>query len=44
MTGGTSQGVLPYFLRVGSNGKGSFAEALAAALGHYAIVFAAEGV
>jgi putative DNA primase/helicase len=42
MTGGTSEDVLPYFFGVGSNGKSSFAEALAAALGDYAIVFAPE--
>ena len=43
MTGGTSEDVLPYFFGVGSNGKSSFAEALAAALGDYAIVFRARG-
>ena len=42
LTGGTSEDVLPYFFGVGSNGKSSFAEALAAALGDYAIVFAPE--
>jgi P4 family phage/plasmid primase-like protien len=42
VTGATSEDVLPYFFGVGSNGKSSFAEALAAALGDYAMVFAPE--
>jgi P4 family phage/plasmid primase-like protien len=42
VTGETSEDVLPYFCGVGSNGKSSFAEALVAALGDYAMVFAPE--
>jgi putative DNA primase/helicase len=41
-TGMTSEDILPYFFGVGSNGKSSFAEALTAALGDYALVFAPE--
>ena len=41
-TGVTSEDILPYFFGVGSNGKSSFAEALTAALGDYALVFAPE--
>ena len=41
-TGDTREDVLPYFFGVGSNGKSSFAEALVAALGDYAMVFAPE--
>lgn len=41
-TGVTSEDVLPYLFGVGSNGKSSFAEALAAALGDYALIFAPE--
>src|SRR5438309_3949053 len=42
MTGVASEDVLPYFFGVGSNGKSSFAETLAAALGDYAMVFTPE--
>ena len=38
----TSEDILPYLFGVGSNGKSSFAEALTAALGDYALVFAPE--
>ena len=41
-TGQTSEDILPYLIGVGSNGKSSFAEALTAALGDYALVFAPE--
>lgn len=41
-TGVTSEDILPYLFGVGSNGKSSFAEALTAALGDYALVFAPE--
>src|SRR5206468_5984324 len=41
-TGVTSEDVLPYFFGVGSNAKSSFAEALAAGLGDYALIFAPE--
>ena len=41
-TGMTGEDILPYFFGVGSNGKSSFAEALTAALGDYALVFAPE--
>ena len=41
-TGVTSEDILPYFFGVGSNGKSSLAEALTAALGDYALVFAPE--
>jgi putative DNA primase/helicase len=41
-TGVTSEDILPYFFGVGSNSKSSFAEALTAALGDYALVFAPE--
>jgi putative DNA primase/helicase len=41
-TGATSEDILPYLFGVGSNGKSSFAEALTAALGDYALVFAPE--
>lgn len=42
LTGDVREDVLPYFFGVGSNGKSSFAEALVAALGDYAIVFSPE--
>jgi putative DNA primase/helicase len=41
-TGSTSEDVLAYLFGIGSNGKGSFAEAVAHTLGDYAKMFAAE--
>jgi putative DNA primase/helicase len=41
-TGVTTEDILPYLFGVGSNGKSSFTEALTAALGDYALVFAPE--
>ena len=41
-TGVTTEDVLAYLFGIGANGKGSFAEAIAAALGDYAKVFAPE--
>jgi len=41
-TGVTTEDILPYLFGVGSNGKSSFTEALSAALGDYALVFAPE--
>ena len=41
-TGVTTEDVLVYLFGIGANGKGSFAEAIASALGDYAKVFAPE--